>query len=448
MASTSTVTKRGACYCCVINCSNNNRTSIDPRIGKPVRFFYFPNPETDRERCQNWIINIRRDDVKIADIKSKRVCSAHFHEKVFNCPTDIQHSRLLPTAVPTIVSCPNPPPSMECRRPPPKIREPVPKRRRQDTDDAPASSSVYHEGDGDDCDGDRDSTRPVVKASEPDPEKLAGELKQAKRALEDLKKQNKQLERKCKTAQSAKVRLIERHAVQVASLRAKKKAILENFLKDLPVVPAALFKIMMRKKKWINWDTEKEAMELCLAVYFRSTSAYAVLRYVGFQLPHPRTLRRRFSTVLTGVGLCQSLFEMMHLRTLALEEHEKRVTLSLDGMTVTKALTYSHHRDELVGFVNCGEHHQSDEIANQAILVMIRGLTLKWKQVLGYFVAKHNQATPTLTAIISEIVRTVTGIGLYVDAIVMDQESCQWKSMKDIAVGTKVVYCAQYSCGN
>ncbi|KAL8611174.1 hypothetical protein ACOMHN_064464 [Nucella lapillus] len=191
---------------------------------------------------------------------------------------------------------------------------------------------------------------------------------------------------------------------------------------------------MMRKKKWINWDTEKEAMELCLAVYFRSTSAYAVLRSVGFQLPHQRTLRRRFSTVLTGVGLCQSLFEMMRLRTLALEEHEKRVTLSLDGMTVTKALTYSHHRDELVGFVNCGEHHQSDEIADQAILVMIRGLTLKWKQVLGYFVAKHNLATPTLTAIISEIVRTVTGIGLYVDAIVMDQESCQWKWMKDMGV--------------
>ncbi|KAL8568169.1 hypothetical protein ACOMHN_027692 [Nucella lapillus] len=167
---------------------------------------------------------------------------------------------------------------------------------------------------------------------------------------------------------------------------------------------------MMRKKKWINWDTEKEAMELCLAVYFRSTFAYAVLRSVGFQLPHPRTLRRHFSTVLTGVGLCQSLFEMMRSRTLALEEHEKRVTLSLDGMTVTKALTYSHHRDELVGFVNCGEHHQSDEIADQAILVMIRGLTLKWKQVLGYFVAKHNLATPTLTAINSEIVRTVTGI--------------------------------------
>lgn len=148
------------------------------------------------------------------------------------------------------------------------MREPgSSKRRRQDTDDAPASSSAYDERDGDDCDGDSDSTRPVVKASEPDPEKLARELEQAKLALENLKKQNKQLERKCKTALAAKVRLMERHAVQVASLRAKKEAILENFLKDLPVVPAALFKILMRTKKWINWGTEKEAMELCLAVY-------------------------------------------------------------------------------------------------------------------------------------------------------------------------------------
>lgn len=186
---------------------------------------------------------------------------------------------------------------MERRRPLPKIREPVPssKRRRLDTDDAPASSSACDEGDGDDCDGDSNSTRPMVKASKPDPEKLAQELEQAILALENLKKKNKQLERKCQTAQAAKVRLVERHAVQVASLRAKKEAILENFLKDLPVVPATLFKILMRTKKWINWDTQKEAMELCLAVYFRSNAAYAVLRSVGFQLPHPRTLRRRFS---------------------------------------------------------------------------------------------------------------------------------------------------------
>ena len=138
-----------------------------------------------------WIINIRRDNVKIADIKSKGVCSAHFHEKAFNCPTDIQHSRLLPTAVPTIINCPNPPPSMECRRPPPKIREPAPKRRRQDIDNARASSSAYDEGDGDDCDGDSDSSRPVIKAPKRDPEMLARELEQAKLALDNFKKKKK-----------------------------------------------------------------------------------------------------------------------------------------------------------------------------------------------------------------------------------------------------------------
>lgn len=222
-----------------------------------------------------------------------------------------------------------------------------------------------------------------------------------------------------------------KHATVIARHELEKKTTTEKLLSNLPPGPAALMKILLKKKKKINWTNEKEALELCLAVYFRSTLAYAVLRSSGFLLPHPSTLRRRFSTVLTQVGLCPALLEMVRLRTHALQEHEKRVTLSLDGMTVTKALSYNHNKDELVGFVNCGEYHRSDDIADQAIVLMIRGLTLNWKQVIGYFIAKHNLATQTLQAIISDAVSTLTQIGLHVDVIVMDQESSQWKWIKD-----------------
>ena len=40
----------GVRYCCVMNCSNNAKTTIDERTGKPVRFHSFPNPTTERER--------------------------------------------------------------------------------------------------------------------------------------------------------------------------------------------------------------------------------------------------------------------------------------------------------------------------------------------------------------------------------------------------------------
>jgi ferredoxin len=175
-------------------------------------------------------------------------------------------------------------------------------------------------------------------------------------------------------------------------------------------------------------------MELSLAVFFRSSSAYDVLRSSGFQLPHPSSLRRQFSTVLSGVGFCPQLREMLRLRTLALAGHERRVTLSLDGMAVTKSLTYKHNKDQLVGMVDCGVYHRSQEIADQGVVVMVRGLTLKWKQVFGYFVTRHNMATYVLQSVIADAVKLLKAVGLYVDAIVMDQESSQWKWMKDMGV--------------
>lgn len=110
-------------YCCAINCSNNSATSIDPRTQRPVRFHSFPDPTKDKERCSKWIINLRRSDLNLNNICYKRVCSIHFEPTAYNCPKDISSSRLIPVAVPTIVTCPNPPPSVGYKRSPPKERQ-------------------------------------------------------------------------------------------------------------------------------------------------------------------------------------------------------------------------------------------------------------------------------------------------------------------------------------
>eukprot|EP00745_Piridium_sociabile_P013933 TRINITY_DN20534_c0_g2_i1.p1 TRINITY_DN20534_c0_g2~~TRINITY_DN20534_c0_g2_i1.p1 ORF type:complete len:764 (-),score=172.59 TRINITY_DN20534_c0_g2_i1:134-2425(-) len=285
-----------------------------------------------------------------------------------------------------------------------------------------------------------DVTPPEVTTPQPtqppesDIDKLTQKLARTENDLQELKKENGSLRRKLKYAVASKEKLREKHKNRVDVIVKEKDKVVQKFIDGLPVVPAALFRILIQKKKKVKWENHKEAMKLCLAVYFRSTSAYNVLRSSGFQLPHPRTLRRQFSTVLSQVGFCSNLLEMVRLRTLALEEHEKHVTLSLDGMALTKSITYDKHKDKLVGFVNCGEYRKTTDIADQGVVVMIRGLTLKWKQVLGYFVTKHNLAGPTLQSIIADAVKSVTGVGLFVDAIVMDQESTQWRWIKDMGV--------------
>ena len=95
-------------------------------------------------RCSKWLVNIRRADLNLKNIKSKQVCSVHFEQNAYNCPSDTLNCKLLPTAIPTIVQCPNPPKPITTKRPPPKKRHvcnndtiqtdftPPPKKRRVD----------------------------------------------------------------------------------------------------------------------------------------------------------------------------------------------------------------------------------------------------------------------------------------------------------------------------
>ena len=121
---------------------------------------------------------------------------------------------------------------------------------------------------------------------------------------------------------------------------------LSDSINDLPPVPAALIiKCCRRRKarKKIVWKGNKEALELSLAIFFRSSSAYATLRKSGFHLTDSKRLKHQYKDVLRNVGLCPKLLEMVRIRCSALQAHEKRVSLSFEGITLTEMLSY--HED-------------------------------------------------------------------------------------------------------
>ena len=61
--------------------------------------------------------------MSLHNVEFKRVCSIHFEEKAYCNPGDITTSQLLPTAVPTLITCPNPPRMLAGNRKPPMVRE-------------------------------------------------------------------------------------------------------------------------------------------------------------------------------------------------------------------------------------------------------------------------------------------------------------------------------------
>ena len=133
----------------------------------------------------------------------------------------------------------------------------------------------------------------------------------------------------------------------------------------------------------VKWDKKhSEALDLCFAVYFKSPSAYNVLRQSGFVLPCARTLREKYKFVLDNVGLCPKLLQMLKVRANVLSDVERHVTIAFDGMSLKPGLKFNKSADIITGFENLGKFGCSNHVAHEAVVVMVRGLTLRWKQVL------------------------------------------------------------------
>ncbi|ELU06999.1 hypothetical protein CAPTEDRAFT_185658 [Capitella teleta] len=84
-------------------------------------FFTFP---LDQKRCDVWVQNTRRDDIRGMSAesirkKNERVCAKHFEPSQFMNP---KRNKLIPSAVPTLVDVPNPPPTLQSKRKAPAVR--------------------------------------------------------------------------------------------------------------------------------------------------------------------------------------------------------------------------------------------------------------------------------------------------------------------------------------
>jgi hypothetical protein len=343
-------------------------------------------------RRKKWFNNIRRDDLRLKDIGKKKVCSVHFEPTAYNCPTDFGNSTLMSHAVPTIIDCPNPPPSDLSKRKPPTLRPPPtpkPKRKKelpQRFVDEVVVDVVAEEQVGDETEVEVLSLRLEIDHLKSDLKKKSKLLSSVQLMLSAEKQKNRVLQQKLKR-RTIKVKKKDDEIVKsVKKVVAVRKSSLDELLEALPDIPRAVVQVMLLGCKRVNWAEHEKTLELALSVFFRSPAAYEQLRTSGFLLPCTRTLRNRYSEVLKAPGFCPRLLEMITLRANEMVGHEKLVTISLDGMRLTTGLSYKKHADTLIGFEDLANHGKSHKIANEGVVVMVRGVTRRWKQIIGYFV--------------------------------------------------------------
>ena len=89
--------------------------------------------------------------------------------------------------------------------------------------------------------------------------------------------------------------------------------------------------------------------------------------------------------------------------------------------------------DEVFGFEDFGPQHGKTKIpANHALVFMIRGITTKWKQVLGFTLACEVTKSEILCELMQTCLRALEDVGLQVIACVCDLGSCNNKMISKL----------------
>jgi hypothetical protein len=105
--------------------------------------------------------------------------------------------------------------------------------------------------------------------------------------------------------------------------------------------------------------------------------------------------------------------------------------LTFDGMCITESLRYMTQFDEVWGYCDNG-HQRKPLVANQVIAFVLKGVTSKWKQPIGFFLVRNNFSSIELATLIQEAITQAYDVEINVVAVICDQEVHHQMLAKDL----------------
>ncbi len=231
------------------------------------------------------------------------------------------------------------------------------------------------------------------------------------------------LKARCASAATVAKKVISKAATTLGKGRASQKRKVAAIRTDLskflsgPSLEFVMSQVNMahRCPRGRRWNAQQKAFALSLM--HSSPKTYRLLRKV-FALPSPRLLRRTIQAIQIYPGMNEYILEALRLKTAGMLSQDKVVSLVIDEMSIRQGLSYDPGRDVIEGVA-----HGSNQLANHAIVFMVRGLSRKWKQPLAYYLSSGPMTGKEMKPLIIECIERLDTIGLTVSVLVCDQGS-------------------------
>ncbi|CAI6345839.1 unnamed protein product [Macrosiphum euphorbiae] len=113
---------------------------------------------------------------------------------------------------------------------------------------------------------------------------------------------------------------------------------------------------------------------------------------------------------------------------------ENLVSIIIDEMSIKQFISYNSQNDTFYGYEDFGSEIFEDlktlKHGNQVLVVMVKSLTLPWKQILGFFIASGSVAGDRLKCIVEYTITKLSECGLIPKVVICDQGSNNLKMRK------------------
>lgn len=348
-----------------------------------------------RFRCEDWAKRIFRADLlgrkNEAKWKNACVCSQHFADNMYMCPSQRHEAttRLIWTAHPTMnLYKETQKPSL--RRPPrsrtqlerPRVEKVQARSDTQILEDTSLSISATTR-----CG--RKPTPPVA---------MIRKLKAEQRENANLKRKLKLLEARFSTLKAEAAQLKRWRQQCNCSKLASLRSPVRDFIKDITV------NFSKRRPTW-----SLASLRIATGLLHFSPRCHRFLGDMGIPLPCRSTIRRSLGQCMRSSGICPTIEATITSATESMTSAEKACTVSLDGMSIRPSLRFNPASDRIVGFEDCGSEAggRTPQIADELIVVWLRGVCSKWKQPIGYYCVNHSPGAKRFQQILTEAAAAV-----------------------------------------
>lgn len=133
-------------------------------------------------------------------------------------------------------------------------------------------------------------------------------------------------------------------------------------------------------------------------------------------------------------GINQNILNILKIQFQTAPIKEKLMSIIIDEMSLKQLITYNSQNDTFYGNKDFGydiiEDLKTLKYGNQVLVVMVKSLTLSWKQILGFFIRSGSVTGDLLKWIVKYTITKLNECGLIPKVVICDQGSNNLKMRK------------------